>query len=64
MKNTFNKTSFINNFSTNFRNIPFMKIKEQLVIINSVIFFVYNIERTIVLDLTKELDLYNLSILS
>ena len=46
MKSTFNKTSFIDSFSINFRNIPFMKIREQLIIINSVIFFIYNIWRT------------------
>ena len=46
MKSTFNKTSFINSFSINFRNSPMTKIRDQLIIINSVIFFIYNIRRT------------------
>ena len=46
MKSTFNKTSFINGFSINFRNSPFTKIRDHLIIINSVIFFIYNIRRT------------------
>ena len=46
MKSTFNKSSFINSFSINFRNIPVTKIRDQLNIINSVIFFIYNIRRT------------------
>ena len=46
MKSTFNKTCFINSFSINFRNTPITKIRDQLIIINSVIFFIYNIRRT------------------
>ena len=46
IKSTFNKISFINSFSINFRNIPITKIRDQLIIINSVIFIIYNIRRT------------------
>ena len=46
MKSTLNKTSFVNSFSINFRNIPSLGIKKQLIFFNSVIFFIYNIRRT------------------
>ena len=46
MKSTFNKTSFINSFSINFRDVPFLEIRKQLIIFNIVIFFIYNISKT------------------
>ena len=46
MKSTFNNTSFINSFSINFGDVPFLEIRKQLIIFNSVIFFFYNIRRT------------------
>ena len=45
MKSIFSPTSFINNFSINFGNIPFLEIW-KLIFFNSVIFFIYNIRRT------------------
>ena len=38
--------STLNSFSINFRNIPSLEIREQLIFFNSVIFFIYNIRRT------------------
>ena len=46
MKSTFNKTSFINSFSINFGDVPFLEIRKQLIIFNIVIFFIYNISKT------------------
>ena len=45
IESTFNKTSLINNFSINFRNIPFPEIKD-LMFFSSVIFFIYDNRRT------------------
>ena len=45
MKSIFSPTNFINIFSINLRNSPFLEIKD-LTIINIVILFIYNIKRT------------------
>ena len=45
MKSVFSPTSFVNSFSINFGNIPFLEIK-KLIFFNNVIFFIYNIRRT------------------
>ena len=45
MKNIFNPTNFVNIFSTNLRNSPFLEIRD-LMFFNIVIFFIYNIRRT------------------
>ena len=45
MKSVVNKTSFVNSFSINFRDIPFLEIR-KLIFFNSMIFFIYNIRRT------------------
>ena len=45
MKSIFSLTYFINSFSINLRNSPYLEIRD-LTIINTVIFFVYNIRRT------------------
>ena len=45
IESSFNKTSLINRFSINFRNIPFSEIRD-LMFFNIVIFFIYNIRRT------------------
>ena len=45
MKSIFSPTSFVNGFSINFGNIPFLEIR-KLIFFNSVIFFIYNIRRT------------------
>ena len=54
-------TSFIDEFSINFRNTPFLKISETS-FFNRVIFFIFNIRRDTRSELTEELDLNNLSI--
>ena len=46
MESTLNKTSFINSFSINFGDVPFLEVRKQLIIFNNVIFFIYNIRRT------------------
>ena len=56
-------TSFIDGFSINFRNTPFLKISETN-FFNRVIFFIFNIRRDTRSKLIEELDLNNLSILS
>ena len=45
MKSIFNPTYFIDIFSINLRNSSFTEIRD-LIIINIVIFFIYNIRRT------------------
>ena len=45
MKSIFNPTSFVNSFSINFGDIPFLEIR-NLIFFNSLIFFIYNIKRT------------------
>ena len=45
MKNIFSPTYFINIFCINLRNSPISKIWD-LIILNIVIFFIYNIKRT------------------
>ena len=45
MKSIFSPTNFINLFSINLRNSPFLEIRD-LTVINIVIFFIYNIRRT------------------
>ena len=56
-------TSFIDGFSINFRDRPFLKISETS-FFNKVIFFIYNIKRDTRSKLIEELDLKNISILS
>ena len=46
MKSIFSPTSFVNNFSINLGDIPFLEIRKQLIIFNNVIFFIYNIKRS------------------
>ena len=46
MRSTLNKTSFINSFSINFRDVPFLEIRKQFITFNIVIFFIYNIRKT------------------
>ena len=45
MKSIFNPTNFVNIFSINLRNSPFLEIRD-LMFFNIVIFFIYNIRRT------------------
>ena len=47
IKSTLNKNSFINSFSINSGDVPFLEIRKQLIIINIVMFFIYNIRRII-----------------
>ena len=46
MKSIFSPTNFVNIFSINLGDIPFLEIRKQLIIFNIVIFFIYNIRRT------------------